>query len=83
MINLVEILILISNLTWIPWKSLNSPPQSAILRDFLKSGIPIYNSKVPVMAVRRKTQAIAKRFAFHANAIPYENKNLGTVKNVK
>ena len=38
---------------------------------FLKSGIPIYNSKVPKMAcrkTRRKTLAIAKRFAFHVKA---------------
>ena len=39
---------------------------------FLKSGIPIYNSEVPDMAGRktrrRRTQAIAKRYAFHANA---------------
>ena len=38
---------------------------------FLKSGIPIYNSEVPDTAgreARRRTQAIAKRFAFHANA---------------
>ena len=42
---------------------------------FSKSGIPIYNSEVPDMAgrkttIRRKrTQAIAKRYAFHVNAI--------------
>ena len=41
---------------------------------FFKSGIPIYNSEVPDMADRktrrrRRTQAIAKRFAFCANAI--------------
>ena len=40
---------------------------------FLKSGIPIYNSEVPDMAGiktrRRRTQAIAKHFAFYANAI--------------
>ena len=40
---------------------------------FLKSGIPIYNSEVPDMAGiktrrRRRTQAIAERFAFYANA---------------
>ena len=39
---------------------------------FLKSGIPIYNSKVPDTASRktkrRRTQAIAKRYAFHTNA---------------
>ena len=33
---------------------------------FLKSEIPIYNSEVPNKDGRR-TQAIAKRFAFHAN----------------
>ena len=31
----MEISILISHLTWIPWKMLNSPPRSAILPDFL------------------------------------------------
>ena len=43
---------------------------------FLKSGILIYNSEVPKMPVRktrrgrrRRTQAIAKRYAFHANAV--------------
>ena len=40
---------------------------------FSKSGILIYNSKVPDMAGsktrrRRITQAIAKRYAFHPNA---------------
>ena len=38
---------------------------------FLKSGKPIYDSKVPDTAGRktrtRRTQAIPKRFAFHAN----------------
>ena len=40
---------------------------------FLKSGISIYNSEVPDTAGRntrrRRTQVIAKRYAFHANAI--------------
>ena len=41
---------------------------------FLKSGIPIYSSEVPDTAGskarrRGKTHAIAKRYAFHANAI--------------
>ena len=44
---------------------------------FLKSGILIYNSEVPKMPVRktrrgrrrRRAQAIAKRYAFHANAV--------------
>ena len=43
---------------------------------FLKSVIPIYSSKVPDTACRktrkrriRKTQAFAKRFVFHANAV--------------
>ena len=38
---------------------------------FLKSGIPIYISEDPDTAgrkTRRRTQAIAKRFAFYANA---------------
>ena len=44
---------------------------------FLKSGILIYNSEVPDTAGRktrrrRRTQAIEKRFAFHANAIKIE-----------
>ena len=39
---------------------------------FLKSGIPIYNSEVPDTASRktrrrRRAQAIAKRYTFHAN----------------
>ena len=40
---------------------------------FLKSGIPIYNSEVPdtvdSTTRRRRTPAVAKRFAFHTNAI--------------
>ena len=44
---------------------------------FLKSGIPVYNSevldtvgkKIIRRKRRRRTQAIAKRYAFHANAI--------------
>ena len=39
---------------------------------FLKSGIRIYNSEVPDTAgrkTRRKSQAIAKRYAFGANAM--------------
>ena len=39
----------------------------------LKSGIPIYNSEVPNTSGRktrrRTTQAMAKRYEFHANAI--------------
>ena len=39
----------------------------------LKSGIPIYNSRIPDTArrktTRRKTQAIRKRFAFHENKL--------------
>ena len=41
---------------------------------FLKAGIPIYNSKVPYTAGRKtrkrriRTQTIAKRHAFYANA---------------
>ena len=42
---------------------------------FLKSGIPIYNSEVQDMAGkktrRKRTQAIAKRFAFPAITIKY------------
>ena len=43
---------------------------------FVKTGIPIYNSEVPDTAdrkTRRRTQAIAKRSAFHANAKNTEN----------
>ena len=39
---------------------------------FSKSEIPIYISEVPDTAsqkTRRRTKAIAKRYAFHANAI--------------
>ena len=42
---------------------------------FSKSGIPIYNSEVLDTAGRetsrrkRRTQAIAKRYTFHANAV--------------
>ena len=43
---------------------------------FSKSGILIYNSEVPGTAGRktkrrRRTQAIAKRYAFHANATSF------------
>ena len=44
---------------------------------YLKSGIPIYNSEVLDMAGRkarrRITQAVAKCFAFHANAMSHYN----------
>ena len=44
---------------------------------FLKSGIPIYNSEVPDTADRetrrRRTQANANCFAFHANVMQIEN----------
>ena len=44
------------------------------IQRFSKSRIPIYNSEVPDTAGRktrrgRRTQAIAKRFAFYANTI--------------
>ena len=50
---------------------------TASIRDierFLESGLPIYNSEVPDTAGRktrrrRRTHAIAKLYAFHANAI--------------
>ena len=52
---------------------------------FLKSGIPIYNSKVPDTASRktkrRRTQAIAKRYAFHTNAKNMLNAVVGTFTN--
>ena len=43
---------------------------------YLKSGIPICHSEFPDTAgrkTRRRTQAITKRFAFHANAINAKN----------
>ena len=45
---------------------------------FLKSRISIYNSEVLVTAGRktrrrRRTQAIAKRYAFHGNAMSTES----------
>ena len=58
--------ILISIFIWMPWRKLNSPPW------ILKSGIPIYNFEVLDTAgrkMRRRKQAIAKRFAFHVNAV--------------
>ena len=51
----MEISILISSLTWIPWKMLKLQPQSAILSD-LRLGIPIYNSKVPDTAGRQQQE---------------------------
>ena len=51
--DIIEILILIPTLTRIPWKKLNSPPQSPHIAIFLKSGIPIYNSEVPHTAGRK------------------------------
>ena len=64
----MEISILISILTWIPWINVNSPPRSHTLQDFLS----IYNSEVPDTAGRitrrRRTQVIAKHFAFYANS---------------
>ena len=65
-----EISILRSILTWIPYKKLSSIHHIA---RFLKSGIPIYNSevldRVGRNTRRRRTQAVAKLFVFHANAI--------------
>ena len=49
---------------------------------FLKSAILTYDSELPGVAgrnTRRRTQAIAKRYAFHANATGiYFNKGLAT-----
>ena len=54
---------------------------------FLKSRIPIYNSKVPNMAGRktrrrrkRRTQAVAKSYMFHTNTIKkiIGNRNITT-----
>ena len=71
--NSIEVLISIR--TWIPWKSLNSPPWSCRIPKYLKSGIPIYNSEIPDTAGRktrrrrkRRTQAISKCYVFHADA---------------
>ena len=52
---------------------------------FLKSGKPIYNSEVPDTAgrkttSRRKTQAIAKRFAFLANTMSLNTVNESLTK---
>ena len=46
---------------------------------FLKSGIPIYKSEVLDLPGRkmRRTQAIAKHYAFHANA---KNNNIKWIK---
>ena len=56
-------------------EKLNPPPSVRNIGRFLKSWITIYNFKVPDTAGtktrkrrRRRTQAIAKRYAFHANA---------------
>ena len=59
---------------------------TASIRDlarFSKSGLPIYNSEVPDTAGRkikrsRRTQAIAKRFAFYADAkiLQFENPHI-------
>ena len=63
--------------------TLEKPELAALIRHiaiFLKSGMPIYNYKVPNTAGRRRkrkrrrrrrrrTQAIVKRHEFHANAI--------------
>ena len=64
----MEILILTSILTWIPWRN--------HIARFSKLGISIYNYEVPDMACRksrrrryrRRILAIAKRFALHVNA---------------
>ena len=57
---------------------------------FLKSAIPTYNSEVPDTTdrkTRRRRQAIAKCFAFHANAIRfrmvYKNKILQYADNLR
>ena len=67
----IEISILTLILTRIPWIITASIRHVA---RFLKPGTPIYNYKIPVTAgrkttTRRRTQANAKRFAFHTNAI--------------
>ena len=68
--------------TWEKAELTTSPRYIAI---FLKSGIPIYNSKVKDTASRktrrRRTQAIAKRYAFHANAKNMVNAVVGTFTN--
>ena len=70
-----EISILIPILISIPSKKLKSPPPYSDII-FLKSEIPIFNSKIPRTAGRksrrkrrgRRTQAIEKHYAFHTNA---------------
>ena len=51
---------------------------------FLKSGVPICNSKAPdtpsrKASRRRRTQAIAKRFAFQANAKRWDLCDIKTI----
>ena len=66
----MEILILISVLTRIPQKKLNSPPRSAILRDFQNQDYRFQNVLGAAgRKTRRTAQAIGKRYAFHANRI--------------
>ena len=66
----MEILILISVFTRIPQKKLNSPPRSAILRDFQNQNYRFQNVlDAAGRKTRRTAQAIGKRYAFHANRI--------------
>ena len=64
----MEIPILISVLTRIPQKKLNSPPRSAILRDFLNQENRFTIPDTADRNIRRATQAITKRYAVDANA---------------
>ena len=76
----MEISILISGLTWIPWKK--SGPTASIrnIAILLQLGIWIYDSKVPNMVGRKmrrrrrtrrrgREQTITKRYALQVNAI--------------
>ena len=72
----MEISILISILKWIPWKKLNSLPQSTIMRHLL-----IYNSKVLDTGERKmrrgeKTHATAKHYAFNAITVTWKTEKI-------
>ena len=62
----MEIPILISVLTRIPLKKLNSPPRSAILRDFLNQENRFTIPDTADRNIRTATQAITKRYAVDA-----------------
>ena len=72
--------ILISGLTWIPWKKSGLTSSIRKITILLELGIWIYDSKVPSMDGRKmrrrrrtrrrgREQTITKRYALQANAI--------------